>query len=93
MDETQARLNITYSGENGDLPDPVFFDSSEGDVKQWAAEAVQEGSVPGIPASADANFTDFVVERYPAKADVPEGDPAYFNRIMLRPKTPFGRYV
>ena len=24
MEDNQARLNITYKGENGDLPDPVF---------------------------------------------------------------------
>ncbi|GAG09140.1 unnamed protein product, partial [marine sediment metagenome] len=48
MDETQARFNITYGGENGDLADPVFFDAADGDVKEWATEAVRNGSVAGI---------------------------------------------
>lgn len=84
MDETQARLNVTYGGENGELPDPVFFDMADGDVKQIATEAVRGGDVPGIPADPNATFNDFVVERYPANEEVT------FNRIMLRPKTPFG---
>jgi hypothetical protein len=84
MDETQARLNITYGGENGELPDPVFYDSSDGDIKQWATEAVRAGGVPGIPADPTASFTDFIVERYDANEEVD------YNRIMLRPKTPFG---
>lgn len=83
MDETQARLNITYNGQNGDLPDPVFYDATEGDLKTWATEAVGNGSVPGIDAVA-ADFTDFVVERYGPN------DQRDHNIIYLRPKTPFG---
>lgn len=83
MEANEARLNITFSGENGDLPDPVSFDSTDGDIKEWATEAVRNGDVPGIPAAADADFTDFVVDRFGAKEDQP-------NRIFLRPKTPFG---
>ena len=81
---TDARVNVTYGGENGELPDPVFFDSSDTDVKAWVTEAVANGSVPGIPADPNADFTDFVVDRFTANEDVP------YNRIMIRPKTPFG---
>jgi len=87
MDElqnTEARVNVTYGGQNGDLPDPVFFDSNDGDVKGWITEAVRNGSIPGIPADAGADFTDFVVDRFAAT----EGRP--YNLIQLRPKTPFG---
>ena len=84
MDETQARVNITYKGENGDLPDPVLFDSTDADIRGWVTEAVGDGSIPGIPADANADFTDFVVDRFTANAEVD------YNRIMLRPKTPFG---
>lgn len=83
MDEQHARLNITYGGYNGDLTDPIAYDSADGDVKQWATEAVRNGNVPGIPAQANADFTDFIVDRFAATAELP-------GRVMLRPKTPFG---
>ena len=80
----EARVNITWGGQNGDLADPVLFDSTDGDVKQWITEAVRTGGVPGISADPDADFTDFVVNRYEATEGVP------FNKIVVRPKTPFG---
>ena len=79
-----AKLTITYNGEQGDLPDPVSYDATDADLKQMATESVRQGYVPGISAAADADFTDFVVDRFPARQDVP------FNRLSLRPKTPFG---
>jgi len=80
----EARLNITWQRNNGDLPDPVSFDAADGDIFQWAAEAVRGGGVPGIPADPGVNFQDFVVRRFSATADNP------VNRIMIHPKTPFG---
>lgn len=82
--EHEARVNVTYNGENGDLPDPVSFDATDGDVKAWVQEAVRTGSIPGIPADERAEFHDFVVERFPRK----EGRPSH--TLVLRPKTPFG---
>jgi hypothetical protein len=79
-----AKLNITFEGEQGDLPDMVSYDSTDGDIKQIATEAVRGGDVPGIDAAPNASFEDFVVDRFPAKDDVP------FNRLSLRPKTEFG---
>lgn len=84
MEANQARVNITYKGDNGDLPDPVIFDASDGDIKTWVTEAVSAGSVPGIGADQDADFTDFVVDRFAANAE------REFNYIQVRPKTPFG---
>lgn len=84
MEDNQARVNITYSGENGDLPDPVFFDASDSDIKAWATEAVAAGSVPGIPANDNVDFADFIVDRFASNAEVA------YNRLVLRPKTPFG---
>jgi hypothetical protein len=78
----EARLNITFAGQNGDLRDPVSFDATDTDLKQWAAEAISTGGVAGIDAK-EADFADFVVDRFPAKEDLP-------NRLILRPKTPFG---
>lgn len=83
--ENQARVNITYAGSNGDLPDPVSIDANDGDIKQWVTEAVRGGGVPGIPASPDASFTDFVVDRFPPTEARP------YTLFGIRPKTPFGR--
>jgi hypothetical protein len=78
-----AMLNITWNGQNGSLKDHVFYESTEGDIKNWATEAVRAGSIPGIAADPNVNFADFVVDRYDPKDDLPA-------RLMLRPKTPFG---
>jgi hypothetical protein len=80
-----ARVNITYAGNNGDLPDLVNFDATDGDIRQWITEAVQGGGVPGIPASPNADFKDFVIDRFTAT------DVRPYNLISVRPKTPFGR--
>jgi hypothetical protein len=82
--ENEARVNVTWEGQNGDMPAPVARDSGDGDIKAWVTEAVQNGSIPGIAVDANANFTDFVVDRFDASAARP------FNLIQIRPKTPFG---
>jgi len=84
MENNQARVNITYKGENGDLPDPVFYDAGDADIKTWVTEAVSNGSVPGIPADDAVDFGDFVVDRFSANAE------REYNLIQVRPKTPFG---
>lgn len=81
--ENEARVNVTFGGSNGDLPDPVSFDAPDGDIKGWVTEAVRGGGVPGIDADPDADFRDFVIDRFAAKDDLP-------NRLVVRPKTPFG---
>lgn len=80
----EARVNVTFAGANGDLPDPVAFDATDADVKQMLTEALRTGGVPGIPARADANLADFVVDRFPPT------DVRPYNLLQLRPKTPFG---
>jgi len=79
-----ARLNITYGGANGDLPDLVSYDATDGDIKAWATEAVRNGNVPGILPAQTADFRDFVVDRFPAT------EARDYPLIQLRPKTPFG---
>jgi hypothetical protein len=79
-----AKLSITFAGQQGDLPDPVPYDATDAVLKQMATESVRQGYVPGIDAAPNADFTDFVVDRFPSRADVP------FNRLSIRPKTPFG---
>lgn len=84
IEQDQARLSITWDGQHGDLPDPVLFDSTDGDVRGIASEAVRTGGVPGIRADANVNFTNFVVERFSSTEDRP------YNLVMLRPKVEFG---
>ena len=80
--QRQATLNITWAGQNGDLPHPIAFNAPDADIRRWATEAVRTG-IPGITADFDASFRDFVVERFSATHDLP-------NRVVLRPRTPFG---
>jgi hypothetical protein len=83
LQEGEARLNVTWNGHNGDLPDPVNYDSTDADIKQAAAEAIRTGYIPGIPEDPAVDLADFMVDRYPAVDDLP-------NRLAIRPKTPFG---
>lgn len=80
----EARVNVTWAGENGDLVDPVSVDATDADVRQWVTEAVRTGGVAGVPADAAADFHNFVIDRF-APNDIRP-----FNLIQLRPKTPFG---
>jgi hypothetical protein len=79
-----ARLNVTWAGQNGDLPDPVPFDASDADIRTWAGEAVRSGGVPGILSDANADFSNFVVDRFAVSAA------RDFPLIQLRPKADFG---
>lgn len=81
----EARVNVTWQGQNGELPDPVSYDAADGDVLQWASEAIRGGDIPGIDADPTVSLQDFVVDRFAAKDDLP-------NRISIRPKTPFGGF-
>ena len=80
-----AMLNVTWNGQNGELPDSVDYDSTDEELIRLAAEAVTTGSIPGIEATPDVDLQDFVVDRY--MANEAEGLPA---RVFIRPKTPFG---
>ena len=82
--DTEARLNVTHGGKNGDLRDPVMFQSTDADIKAWVTEAVRTGGVPGLDAAPNADFSDFVVDRFAATEARP------YALIQLRPKTPFG---
>lgn len=84
LQTAEARLNITWAGQNGDLPDPINFQAPARAILTWVTEAVQSGSVPGILQDPRADFTDFVVDRFPANETRP------YNLVQVRPKTPFG---
>ena len=83
LDRQPAKLNITYQGQQGDLPNDLPYDLSDAEILRIATEALTAG-IPGINADPAANLKDFVVDRFPARDDVP------YNRLSLRPKTPFG---
>ena len=80
----EAIVNVTWAGNNGDLRDPVSFDATDEQIKEWVTEAVRTGGVANIPADPNANFTDFVIDRYAATEETP------YARCFCRAKTPFG---
>ena len=58
-----ARVNITWSGRNGDLPDEIPYDLPDNEVFRLVTEAVRGGDVPGLAGDEDANFDGFIVDR------------------------------
>ena len=80
----EAMVNVTLANQNGDLPDPVYAQSSDADIKAMVTEAVRTGGIAGFEARADADFRDYVVDRFPPTEARP------YNLIQIRPKTAFG---
>ncbi|MCA9491706.1 MAG: hypothetical protein KC621_17365 [Myxococcales bacterium] len=80
----EARLNVTWNGQNGDLADAVPADATDAEVLAWATEAVRSGSIAGVAADRRVDLTGFVVDRFPATRELP------YPRLFVRPKTPFG---
>lgn len=80
----EARLNVTWNGQNGDLPHNVRFDATDAEIKAWVLESLRSGDIQGIAADRAADLDDFVVDRFPATDEMP------YNRLFVRPKTPFG---
>ncbi len=81
----QARVNITYKRQYGELPDAVTFDSTDADVRGWVSEAIRTGGVPGVDADPNVRLTDYVIDRFPPVPGVRE-----HNLIDIRPKVEFG---
>lgn len=84
IQNTEARVNVTYGGQNGDLPDTVHVQATDNEIRAWVTEAIANGSIPGIRRARGVSFRDFVVDRFNATNARP------YNLIQLRPKTPFG---
>lgn len=78
-----ALVTIDYDGQQGDLPDPIPFNTPDPDVIRIAQEAWRGGLVMGVPADPNANLANYLVKRFPAN----EANP---NRMSVRPDTPFG---
>jgi hypothetical protein len=82
---TEAIVNVTWAGNNGDLRDPVSFDATDEEIRTWVTEAVRTGGVINIQQDPNADFTDFVIDRFAATEETP-------CRLFIRPKVPFGNY-
>lgn len=85
MENRIAKLNVTYKGANGDLPDGVAFDASSEAILEMAEESIRNGNIPGVMADEDVDLDGFEVVRFAADDGSGLGD-----RIFVRPKTPFG---
>ena len=81
--EGEASVNVTYANQNGDLTDPVLYDSTDETIVRMAQESLRGGDISGVDADAGADLSGYKVDRAPAK----EGKP---NRLFVRPKTEFG---
>jgi len=82
--EDQAKVNVTYAGQNGELPAPVSLASTEEDIRQMVTEALRGGGIPGIPADPDADISGYVVKTFDPTVARPH------HLINVRPKTEFG---
>jgi len=87
LQANEVLVNVTWAGQNGDMPQPVEFDASNQDILNWVTEAVQSGSIPGITSDPDADFSGFVVEKLAATEVRPT------NQVIVRPKTAFGDWI
>lgn len=79
----EAKVNVTWAGQNADLPDAVLFDLPDETIRAMVAEAVR-GGLPGIAADAAVNISNHVVDRFAPTEARP------WNLLSVRPKTEFG---
>lgn len=79
-----ATLNVTYQGQNGDVPDQVEFDATDQEIRDMAAEGLRTGYIPGMGVHPGATLAGFSVDRFPATDELPD-------RLFIRPKTAVGR--
>lgn len=88
-DEALVEVCWKEGQQTGTLRDPVRWDATRDEVLTWAAEALQAGDVPNLPAVPDA----INVLRRHYVADPNARNPAVGNLTnvwMIRPKVPFG---
>jgi len=80
----EAKVNLSWGGQNYDLSNPVPLDITDADLKGVLSEVIRAGG-DGIPADQDVGpMANFVVERLGPTARRPH------NLIMVQPKTEFG---
>jgi hypothetical protein len=86
----EALVNVTYrDGINFDLPDPVQYAATEGEIKGMVAEAIRTGSVANVAADPNVDLANFRMERVD-KPTLPGPNQREHNMILLRPKTAYG---
>lgn len=78
-----AQLNVTWNGQQGTARGDIYYDEQSEDILRMATEMISNGEVAGIDADPAVNLKDFEVQKFAAKDGLP-------NRVMVRPKTPFG---
>ena len=84
VNPNEARVNLTWGGQNYDLSDPVLYDIPEVTLKGVLAEIIRSGG-DGITADQDVGpMADYVVTRHEPTAARPH------RLITVRPKTAFG---
>lgn len=77
-----ANLIITVDGKTVDFPDRIQKDLPHDEIRRMAAEAVA-GGIPGLEAQ-EVDFSGYIVDPVEAAEGMPD-------RILLRPKTAFGK--
>ena len=85
----EARVNVTHLGSNGELPDPVPYNSTDAEIRQWISEAIRTGSIPGIAADPTVDLSNYMVDKFDAPVNPVAGQRDY-NLLTLRPKVAYG---
>lgn len=86
----EAMLEITIASEQGTMG-PMRFDATDAEIKRWAVEALQAGTVHGITRPiVNVDLSNYVIDRFRA-VPATDGQPALGNRLSGRPKVPFGK--
>lgn len=80
-----AKVNVTYGGQNGDMPGEVPVDATRAQIIGWLTETLQTGGIPGIAPVANVDLENFVVD-----APFPPTPERPYALITVRPKTPYG---
>lgn len=82
---TEARVNITYGGQNADLPQTVDANASTDTIKRFVIEALLSGSVAGLTPVAGEDFSGYTVDPL-----MPAIEGRNYDLFVFRPKTRFG---
>lgn len=84
-DLANAKVNVTYAGQNGDMPSEVDPLASKEQILVWVAESLRAGDISGIPAQTHVDLSNYVVD-----TPCPPTPERNYPLITVRPKTPYG---
>jgi hypothetical protein len=79
----EAVVNVTWQGQNAELPNPVSRERSDDEVIAMVTEAIRAG-MPGIRADENVTLRGWRVDRDEPNATTP------WHRMTVRPKTAYG---